>query len=175
MFAQGPAHSSIESRRLFHFPRQDLKVLPEQCHICLPGYSNTNSNLLRREEGASQKRKKATSKWQETTIFPQELEKKMKNNLFFLHDLMSSTGSNNIFEICFRSIFSLVLKGNNEVGIFWQSETVSETEHFQQIILMEKIRTQIFSRLKLHYFSLENHSSLFFCLSIFWMHFKMSF
>lgn len=43
-----------------------------------------------------------------------------------------------IFEICCRNIFSLLFKGNNLVGKFWQNETMSKPEHFQQIILMEK-------------------------------------
>lgn len=62
---------------LFHFPRQDLRLLPEQGHIYLQGYSNANRSLLRREEGASQKNKKPTSKWRQATIFLQEHLKKI--------------------------------------------------------------------------------------------------
>lgn len=45
---------------LFHSSRQDLRLLPEQGHTCLQGCSNANRSLLRKEEGASQKREKKT-------------------------------------------------------------------------------------------------------------------
>lgn len=68
----------LRSQHLFHFPRWGLKVPPEQCHICLQGYCNTNGSLSRREKGPSQKRKKVTSKWREATNFWQELEKHLR-------------------------------------------------------------------------------------------------
>lgn len=47
--------AELDSWCFFHFPREDLKVLPVQCHIYFQVYSNAKSSLLRREEGAPQK------------------------------------------------------------------------------------------------------------------------
>lgn len=77
---------------LFHFPRQDLRLLPESGHIYLQGYSNANRSLLKREEGASQKRKKKHFKMKASNNLSARTFGKNKH--FFLPELLISTGSN---------------------------------------------------------------------------------
>lgn len=71
---------------------QDLRLLPEQGHICLQSYSNANRSLLRREEGASQKSKKTHFKMKTSNSLPARTFEKNKH--FFLPELLISAGSN---------------------------------------------------------------------------------
>lgn len=69
----------------FHSPRQDLRLLPEQGHICLQATLIQTGVFWGERKVHSRRAKKSTSKWRQATILLQELLKKKINTSSYLN------------------------------------------------------------------------------------------